>query len=268
MGLDAGVRCRCWDEGKTTPCPFPGRVRPGDDMDLLELDLPWQGNEKLHNQFERWRQQCCAHQGMWLVNERISNWGGVRDFQQALRSAGATRFPTLLAQIPNLNGGRTPPASAQLCLPELDAFAAMGAFGSQIWLVDAETGSRLHNYVEAYDGVFIMIGSEGMDVGVDHLGFFVRRPDGQELFRSSRFEQIQRGNQEFEFRDCASSRRITCSVGVEDMTSTQEANRPIYPRLLEVTTTANHSDEYRLIVERLRSVFAASVETKNPVSWF
>ena len=100
MGLDAAVRCRFWEEGRTRPCPFPQRIQFGTDLDLLELDLPWEGNEEMHRQFDRWRWHCCAHENMWLANERISNWSGVRAFQQALRSAGEARFSTLLAATP------------------------------------------------------------------------------------------------------------------------------------------------------------------------
>src|SRR5262249_1397719 len=150
----------------------------------------------------RWRRECCAHEDMWLVTERISNWGGVRAFQAALRSAGEARFSTLLAQIPDLNGGRTRAELAKLCLDELRAFSAVGAFGSQVWLVDAETGSRIHVYVEAYDGVFIYCGKgEPFRIGLNRNGCFVRRPSGEELFCSMRFEQIRLGEDSFEFRD-------------------------------------------------------------------
>lgn len=60
------------EEGKTTPCPFPEHVLLSDDMDMLELDLPWEGNEEMHRQFEIWRRQCCAHEDMWLAIEYIS----------------------------------------------------------------------------------------------------------------------------------------------------------------------------------------------------
>jgi hypothetical protein len=268
MGLDAAVRCRCWEEGKTTPCPFPERVRLGTDMDLLELDLPWDGNEEMHRQFDSWRRQCCAHENMWLVIEYISNWSGVRAFQQALRSAGEARFSTLLGQIPDINGGRTKSEIANLCLAELEAFSALGAFGSQVWLVDAETGSRIHNYIEAYDGVFILCGKgQPLCIGVDRNGCFVRRPNGEELFRSMKFEQIKLGDDNFEFRDQSTAKRIACRAGIRGVSNPSDVADPYYPRNLAVVESSDHADEYHYIVQPLRVVFQASVQSGHPVSW-
>jgi hypothetical protein len=251
MGLDAGVRCRCWEEGKTTPCPFPEHVLRSDDMDMLELDLPWEGNEEMHRQFEIWRRQCCAHEDMWLAIEYISNWSGVRAFQHALRSAGGARFSTLLAQIPDLNGGRTQPEIAMLCLAELEVFSALGAFGSQVWLFDAETGSRIHNYIEAYEGVFILCGKgEPYRIGLDHNGCFVRRPSEEELFRSMKFEQINLGGDNFEFRDHSTLKRIVCRAGISSMTNPANINNPYYPRTLVVEESSDHAHEYHYIITR------------------
>jgi hypothetical protein len=268
MGLDAAVRCRCWEEGKTTACPFPDLIAVGTDLDQLELNLPWEGNEEKHWRFDRWRISCCAHHGMWLVNERIGNWSGIRDFQQALRSVGAARFATLLAQIPNNNGGRTSVEVAKSCLAELDAFASLGAFGRQIWLIDAETGDRVHNHIEAYDGVFIQSGKgEHIDIGIDARGLFVRRPEGDELFRSMSFEQIKHGEHEFALRDLATSKQILSSVGIQNL-RVAETDSPRYPRRLMVEETTNHAQEYRYIVERLRTVFEAAVAADHPASWY
>ena len=55
---------------------------------------------------------------------------------------------------------------------------------------------------EAYEGVFILCGKgEPYRIGLDHNGCFVRRPSGEELFRSMKFEQIYFGGDNFEFRD-------------------------------------------------------------------
>jgi hypothetical protein len=262
VGLDASVRCRCWEEGKTTPCPFPDLVALDHEMDSLELTLAWEGNEEAHRRFERWRAECCPHDRMLLVNEWISNWSGVRLYQQALRAAGAERFPVLLAQIPDVNGGRTEPEMARRALAELDAFERSGPFGWRVWLADAERGARLIESVGAYGGVFLMTGKhENLDMGTDRNGFFIQRPKGEELFRSMAFEQIKHGDTDFEFRDEATDRRFRCRTGIE-------WKELPFPRRLAVEQDSDGPQHHSDVTERLRRVFTASVETGRPVTWF
>jgi hypothetical protein len=266
VGLDAGVRCRCWEEGKTHPCPFPDHVRIGEDMDMLELDLPRDGNEEAHANFESWRRMACPHENMWFVNEWISNWSGVRIFQQALRAAGDIRFASLLAQIPNINGGRTEPQTAQICLSELDAFESLGPFGRQIWLIDKETGERVQYYVEAYNGVFIhthLANNDPIEIGLDARGFFIRRAEGEELFRAKGFEQRRRSDKDFEFRDLHSAMSFACRTGIGGV---DPLARP--SRILAVQEVRDHPDEYGHIIARLRAVFEASARLQHDVVWF
>ncbi len=123
MGLDARVRCRCWEEGKTTPCPFPDRVALDREEDTVELRPEVKPDDERDRLFDRWRQTCCAHEDMRYASAWIGNWGGVWSFKQTLSKVGSDRFRTLLAQIPNGNGGLTSPAEAAAALAELDAFA-------------------------------------------------------------------------------------------------------------------------------------------------
>src|SRR5215510_15478041 len=108
MGLDAAVRCRCWEDGKTAqPVPFAEHVHIDSDG-RISLDLPWDNNEQKHLRFEKWSRSCCPHENMEQVWVHISNWGGYRLFQQQIRAFGLQHFPVLTEVLPEVNGGQAP----------------------------------------------------------------------------------------------------------------------------------------------------------------
>ncbi|MDG4799805.1 hypothetical protein [Micromonospora sp. WMMD980] len=123
MGLDAYVSCRCWQDDLATPCPV-GPVGHDEDGHLALLQTGAYDAAADHA-FHAWRAgDACPHPHMELVSEGVANWTGVRLFQQALRAAGANRFPTLTAALPDRNDGGLPADRAADALAELDAFAA------------------------------------------------------------------------------------------------------------------------------------------------
>ena len=103
MGLDASVRCRCWEEKRASPPSFAASVVV-DAQGYITLDLPWEDHQKEHALFDEWLLTCCPHKEMDYAWERISNWGGYRLFQQKLAEIGWAHFPTLRAEIPDVNG--------------------------------------------------------------------------------------------------------------------------------------------------------------------
>lgn len=265
MGLDAYVRCTCWEEGKTSPPPVPrARVVLNPESDELDLDLPWEGHREAHAAFQDWLETCCPHSRMQLASERISSWAGVRHFQAALRTLGADRFKTLLAAIPDTNSGRTDARDAKACLEELGRFEAQGPFGRRIHLTDAESGEVLHDYVEDYGGVFAWLGREGIEMGVDPEGFFVTDREGTEFFRAKVFEQ-KREEQAFTLRDLESGAKFLSPAGLSYPGA--DGVTDVYPRQLKVVIEHETPKTYENEVKALKSVFGASVKTGRPVIW-
>jgi hypothetical protein len=261
MGLNASVRCRCWEDGKTSRCPLPDRVRVSTEDDCLEIDLPWKGNEQVHETFDAWVDNGCGHPRMRFVDGvHIGNWGSFRRFQAALRSFCGERFGHLLACLPDSNGGLTLPTDAKICLAQLEDFAAQADFGQQVQLIDVETGRCIFTYFESYRGVVILTG-DGIDCGVDPEGFFVRRrgEHKSDLFRSKNFEQIRHGANEFELFSLDPVARYSLKSGI--------GNDNVYPKRLAVVAQRDHPREYSYAVNALLTVFTASIETGNPVSW-
>lgn len=79
---------------------------------------------------------------MDVALEGVSNWSGVRAFQEALRSVESAVFPVLLAELPNANGGQCPAAACGQILAELDRFDSLERVCRSTWLVNSATGDR------------------------------------------------------------------------------------------------------------------------------
>jgi hypothetical protein len=260
MGLDAFVHCRCWQDGRAAAPPCAPELIGFDEDGWLSLLLPYDGNEPAHDAFDQWRYSGCAHEDMRFARERVSNWAGYRRFQQALRQAGWSHFPTLYAELPNNNGGRMSAAAAASALEELEHFTGHAALGSEVILVDEATGAVVMRYIAAYEGVTML--GPGYRAGVDPDGFFVREPDTDPpvtLFSSMRFRQRIVDAQRVEFGDGRGA--------------VQVAMPPVHgagdepPEQFRVETRTRTAADFAYVVEPLRTLCRAAVETGNPVVW-
>ena len=93
MGLDACVRCRCFEEGRLTPAPVPPDDLYVDEEDCLSsrtLDeararLGYRRYRerfgKLNDAFREWLCHPCEHPYGDCCNERVGNWSGVSVFE-------------------------------------------------------------------------------------------------------------------------------------------------------------------------------------------
>ncbi|WUH98725.1 hypothetical protein OHR68_35275 [Spirillospora sp. NBC_00431] len=115
MGIDASVRCTCYEDGKAEPPPVPVRVDEHDEIRAVE---PADSGALLD-----WRRSACEHPWMRAV-ELSLGWAWVRSFRDALEDAGgAGRYPTLLANLPEWNGAfYLSPAESAAALDELRRF--------------------------------------------------------------------------------------------------------------------------------------------------
>lgn len=276
MGLDAVVRCRCWEEGKVSSPPVPLSEIEIDDEGWLSLVLPWKGNEEKHTRFDEWLETCCSHPRTDFACEHISNWGGYRIFQQRLEELGWERFPTLKTELPEANGGMTGAVAAAAALKELATFKELASSLSRAVLVESSSGEVVHEFVAAYGGAFILSGRTGLEVGVGEWSFFVRQMDTEiPLFSSSDFNQILLDPEEAErprvrFVDRATGESYECSVAVgihEDEVVDGVTRVARYPSHMHVERRPLAVDDYSYITGSLETVFWASVATGNPVLW-
>jgi hypothetical protein len=282
MGLDAAVMCNCFRDGKTTPPPFPREWFEIDDEGYLNLKKECDSHESWAKQYE-WQQSCCEHEGMF-ARERISNWSGYRQFQEALGEVGWQHFPVLKEQLPNANGGLTSSVASAEALEELGFFMAAGEIGIKTVLVDTASDEVLHEYVAAYDGVFILSGSRGFNAGLNEFEFFaVDAISGEDLFRATRFRQFNKSGEEisegcdgvvwenldthevFESGIAISGKQIPWEDGSWEKPDGK--CRFEYPSEFHLERRPRLVSDFDYIVKALRAVFDASVRTGNPVRW-
>jgi hypothetical protein len=282
MGLDASVMCTCYQDGRALPPPCDPSLLVFDDG-WLELDVPFDDNVELHTGFDRWLAEGCEHPRMEVASVRVSNWSGYRAFQQALeRAGGRARFPTLYAELPEVNGGTTDAGAAAQALAELATFRAQPDVGHSWFLVSTDTGETMYEYIAAYDGKFILDGRTGMDIGVDPRGLFVveRGDEGRELFRARRVAQrwsdegvSQAGAVELTNLDTGERFRCATLIGrvvaarSKGEKALEEEPTPAYPERMHVEQRAIVPTQFAYAVSALEQVFGAAVATGNPVRW-
>ena len=262
LGLDAAVRCRCWEDGLCTPTRLAPHIYVDAASNILAIDLSWDLFEKEIREFDQWVESACAHPGMDQAGEWISNWPGVRCFQNALRTAGRDKFRTLLSEIPDNNGGLTSPEAARNCLKELEHFESLDTFGQHVELTDSEAGRVIATRVEAYDGWFATHGRTGytfsleadgcLQIGHDQLGI---------VFRSKEFEQVKEAEGRFVYTDLTTGVRCVCPDGLQDDETSE------YPTKLKGVVGSDGAARYAHEIAALRRVFSAAIEVNHPVSW-
>lgn len=276
MGLDASVKCRCWEDGLCSP-PASLAPRLWYDPETAEVNQTTPENLSLEEvlplylEYDLWVMEgACAHFNMLIACERISNWSGLREFQHALRSLGKDAYTSLLREIPNSNGGMTKPADAWMCLAELDRFCSTGPFGRIVELVDGDSGEVIHSRVGPYDG---WLGTDGA-TGISHrlnmdgtfqiergqAGVMQHDPDAKILFLSKEFSQAKTAEEVICFTDLTSGKQLLCAKGFRDASER-------YPTSFRVTQSLDTPARYEYCVEPLRRVFRAAIDTGHPVLW-
>jgi hypothetical protein len=129
MGYGAYVRCRCWEEGRIKPGPFPLHQLEIDDDDDMpatpiaagEIDM------EVLIAFDSWVRSCCDHENMHLVSERIGNIASMGHLRHGIEAAGQP-CATLHSVLPETNDGRVAPNISAICLKELAAFEASSVY--------------------------------------------------------------------------------------------------------------------------------------------
>ncbi|MEW4453182.1 hypothetical protein AB1L30_10940 [Bremerella sp. JC817] len=283
MGLDATVMCNCFRDGKTKPPPFPSEWLEVDNEGYINLKKEHNSGENWAKHYE-WGQSCCGHKGMDFARERISNWTGYRQFQEALGEVGWQHFRVLKEQLPNANGGLTPSAASAKAIEELDFFASAGEIGVKTFLIDIASGKGLYEYVAAYGGVFILSRSYEVNAGLSEFEFVaVDATSGEDLFRATRFRQFHKSGKKVDghcdgiaWENLDTGDVYDSGIAIRGQQipwedgSWEKPNgqcRFEYPSEFQVEQRPRLVSDFDDIVKALRTVFEASVETGNPVRW-
>lgn len=284
MGLDATVRCNCFEEGLTKPPPFPLNwlILREDGYFGLRPEADVAENWR---QFEEWEKTCCEHKQMEAASEHISNWSGYRLFQAALENVGWENFPLLAKELPNANGGLMASEAAASALFELDLFRRQPFIGQNAAIIDSKSGYVIFEHISAYEGVFVLDGLSGIEMGVGEFEFFVReRTTGNDMFRATRVRQtfidpvdenvLYLGR--VQFHDVVTGakfvghsavwgRDIAWPDGRMQNDDGQIKSERVEEFHVEVRDQVPADFDY--VLNPLTKVFQASVKTGNPVRW-
>lgn len=274
MGITASVMCRCFQEGKTTPCPFP-ELLVVDPQGMPSLDWPYEPDEdeaaEAYEALQLWLATCCPHPNLTYAQEFIASWKGYQAFSDALEELGAARFPHLMAQLPDGDEGVTRPEVAALMLAELDDFISAQSAVRHAVLIDDERDEVISMGSHILNGALAVDTINGLDVGFNAQGFFVR--DRWEmnrlLFQSMRFEQrlLHPESSQVEYVDLANGRSFVCNTPFGPiMTGEDGLPRMAFLRM-RVDLQPSSDSRFAYLIEPLRRVLQASVEMNHPVRW-
>lgn len=121
MGLDARVRCRCFEDGRLKPGPVPVTDLYIDEdgylasrtLDTASIRYDWRRYHarygKLDEEFTLWLEDCCEHENGEYCSEWIGTWGMYGVFQDVVEEAGGKEvLPLLGHMLPTANGGQYP----------------------------------------------------------------------------------------------------------------------------------------------------------------
>jgi hypothetical protein len=256
MGMDAYVRCNCWEQGKCSPPPVPV-VANGSFMNPVHRDdLSDEENDELAELVIDWQETACEHLMMDYAHEHIGTWSGYHHFCYGLERVGWNFFPSLHQELPQHNGGETYPENARKCVAELDVFERLIHLTTSTMLIDSENGETIHSYLTGFEEAYSWSNDKTLIFGFDPEGFFIRQADTQQaLFRATRVEQREHPSGVEYVNVDTEERFIAPSKAMQNV------------RLLHVETRPSSIDDFKYQFEALKRVFQASVETGNPVNW-
>lgn len=279
MGLDATVRCNCFEKGNLKPGPVPYEDLYIDDEGYLssrKLDEAYKKYDfrryearygVLQHEFEEWQRDCCEHEDGYYCCERVGNWSGCAEFIQLVEEVGGeSEFPLLSKFLPDGNDGLYPVEKVDATLSELDRFIEVISAIDQWVLCVCETEEEIWESVDSGSftwmyGPFESIGMKGGKV------FFA--PDVGPMVETAHFKQIPIGKPEK--NGCQRMKIVCLDTGeeTESFDSLGPEGSPKVEREFHVISKAAtflFEGKYWL-AERLRSLLQASRETGNPIMW-
>lgn len=287
MGLDATVMCNCYKGGVISTPPFAEHIFL-DDEGYLNLDLPFNENPQLHNQFYQWIRTACTHEDMNFANEHISNWTGYRSFKQAVGNIGWHNFPVLHQQLPRFNGGVTSSESAGHILEELTLFSRQKSLGKSHFLINADDNKILYEYIVTCSGRFIFSGVDHLEFGIDDKEFFIERKrenkNAHRVFGSTNFEQVflepeltdNNESGRVKYFDKNTELAFVCNTAVSggaipwpngNMQNDEGKFRFTYPKNMYTEWRERKPSDYQYLVEPLMRICKAAIEMGNPIRW-
>jgi hypothetical protein len=274
MGITASVMCNCYRDGKTTPCPYPHEFI-ADPHEFPTLEWQSQPDEittrKAYAELHEWLLTCCEHPNMNAALEFIASWKSYQTFSDLLDTLDKEHFPHLNVHLPDGEDGITPPEVAPLILEEIQRFEQMQSKMTQAVLVDSERDDVISMGSQVLNGTLAMDRVSGFDIGFTEEGFFVR--DRWELnrvvFSAKRLEQrlLRPEEMQVEYVDLESGRSFVCNTPFGKAFTGEDGLPRMYLQFFQIEQRPLSENRFAYILEPLKRVCKASIETNNPIRW-
>lgn len=270
------VICNCYQKGLTPEPPHKEYVKF--DEDGLYIDIPtelWVKDEQKAFQmdldFDKWKHSACEHEDMEFCFENLSNMLGMDSFREALaRLGGKEKFPVLSKFLPTANGGILPAEYASEALKEITEFENLKDTENRIILLEKSTNELIATVNTETFLFFVFTAYNKNNYGIDKDGFFIIEnveENGEIIpyvvFRSKNFIQKYISNEKFSFIDKKTNKSYICSVGLNPYESNPKDDYEFFTKEIQVKV----SEEYQFIIEPLKKLAKASIETGNPIHW-
>ena len=283
MGLDAFVRCRCFEEGKLKPGPIPFEDLYIDDEDYISSKFLDQKRKELSSEqfrerygdlesdFLDWIDNACEHKYGEICSESVGNFCGVLNIYAALSSdEGESKYPLLNNMLPNSNNDLYPVEKAQPTLDELDRFIEEHAKVQGYQLIDEETHKVI--FSRAFDDGFCMYCDGYINYGFAKDKMYFDQNKLSQHFYADHFYQIPADDYEQtqkvvvycdDSNDCESNFRMTLRGPIDiKLDNSVLRNFSVQKATLDFKETGHF---WRL--NKIRNLLVASIETKHPIVW-
>ena len=283
MGLDAFVRCRCFEEGKLKPGPIPFEDLYIDDEDYISSKFLDQKRKELSSELFRerygdlesdfldWVDNACEHEYGEICSERVGNFCGLLSIDAVLSSdEGESKYPLLNNMLPDGNGGLYPVEKAQPTLDELDRFIEEHSKIQGYQLIDEETHKVIFSC--AIDDGFCMYCDGNINYGFAKDKMYFHQNKLSQSYQTDHFYQIPADDYKQTQKvvvycddpnNCESNFRMTLRGPIDiKLDNSVLRSFSVQKATLDFKETSHF---WRL--NKIRNLLIASIETKHPIIW-
>lgn len=276
MSYSAFVNCSCYKDGKTTEPPHKKYLHIDEEGINLEpprylFDRDKKRVFKMKQEFDTWKRTACVHENMEAADEYLSNGSGMGAFRHLINELGGKKkYPVLIKYLPTSNDGTLPAKLAEKALRELEKLENETSLEELVILKEKSTGMVKATCSTTTYFIFGFIPFNKFNYCIDKDGFFIlenvkekKREVSYIKFRSKNFIQQKIGKKKYKFVDLSSGEHFEC---VGKLYPDEEEPTAEY-EFLVTTQKATIAEEYQYIIDPLKRLAKASVQTGNPIIW-
>ncbi|WP_251197449.1 hypothetical protein [Anaerotardibacter muris] len=279
MGLDATVRCDCFEKGLMRPCPVDiADIYVDGDGYLASRTLDEASRaldfrrflaryERLEEEIDEWARNGCSHESGELCSERVGNIAACAHFKSLVKEVGGEEeFPYLSKLLPYSNGGIYPVEKALKTLEELNRFIDVVSNVNEWVLCDMETEEEVWSCTTHASFVWMLSYDSRIGMAGDRV-FFAQA--GKPVVETTHFKQIPIGHPDNQ--GCQPMRIVCLDTGAETYSFDSigpDGSKKIEREFYVASKKAPFLFEGKYwMAERIKNLLIASIQSGNPIRW-